>query len=90
MVNSRMELKITVSEHRYPDADIELQLIHELKALQETKCNIEIFHVISHQDSTTRQNLTDEEALNVEADKLTHIARKLPDINHTTSFQPAK
>jgi ribonuclease HI len=79
-VNSRMEFQRTVDKHRYPDANIELQLIYKLNALQKTKRIIEISHVKGHQGSTTRQNLTNEEKLNVEADDLTHIARKLPDI----------
>jgi hypothetical protein len=52
---------MTVNEHRYPDADIELQLIYKLKALKETKCHWEIFHVKGHKDATTRQNLTHKE-----------------------------
>jgi hypothetical protein len=85
-VNSRLEFRRTVNKHRYPDADIELQLINELKALQEKKCIMEIFHVKGHQDCTSRQNLTDEEKLNVEADNLTHIARKLPDVKTYHKF----
>jgi hypothetical protein len=85
-----MDLRRTVNEHRYLDADIELQLIHELKALLKTKCNIEIFHVEGHQYSTARQNLTDEEKLNVDAEELTHIARKLPDIKLYYKFPTNK
>jgi hypothetical protein len=85
-VNSRLELRRTVNENHYPDSDIEIQLIHELNALQETKCIIEISHVKGHQDSTTRQHLTDKEKLNVEANNLTHIARKLPDVKSYNKF----
>jgi ribonuclease HI len=51
-INSTLDMQRTVNEHCYPDADIELQLMHELNVLRETKCHIEVSHIKGHQDAT--------------------------------------
>jgi hypothetical protein len=66
--------------------DIEIQLLHELKKLDGMNCITTFEHVKGHQDAETNRTLTTIEALNVEADELTHVARKLPDIKEYHKF----
>jgi cell division protein ZapA (FtsZ GTPase activity inhibitor) len=47
-------------------------------------------HVKGHQDMANKTKLTIIEALNVEADELTHVARKLPDIKGYHKFPTNK
>jgi hypothetical protein len=61
-----------------PDVDLEQQLMFELSALQEKNFTTEISHVKGHQDKESKSFLTTEEALNVEANELTHDAQKMP------------
>jgi hypothetical protein len=86
LINSRQELRRTVNQHRFPDVDIEIQLLHELKQLNDMNCITTFEHVKGHQDTEKKTKLTTIEALNVEADKLTHVARKLPDIRGYHKF----
>jgi hypothetical protein len=80
-INSRLELRRTVNQHRHPDVDLEQQIVHEIESLQRRSCNIKIEHVKGHQDTATHQReLTYEEILNIAADKLTHVARALPQV----------
>jgi ribonuclease HI len=90
LINLRLETRRTVNQHRYPDVDIEQQLIYELHQLQEKGCMIIIQHVKGHQDTADNRSMTIEEALNVEADELTHVARKLPDIKVYHKFPTNK
>jgi ribonuclease HI len=90
LTNSRLETRRTVNQHRYPDVDIEQQLIYELRQLQEKGCMVIIRHVKGHQDTADNRNMTIEETLNVEADELTHVARKLPDIKTYHKFPTNK
>jgi ribonuclease HI len=53
LVNARRESRRTVHQHRYPDADIEQQLMQELEALSKEVGTIEINHVRGHQDEGT-------------------------------------
>jgi ribonuclease HI len=79
-ISSRQELRRTVNQHRHPDVDIEMQVLHEVSLLEKEHLNFTIQHVQGHQDTTKlKRSLTMEEHLNVEADKLTHKARELPD-----------
>jgi hypothetical protein len=36
-IKFRRKLRQTVNQHRYPDVDIELQVLHEIKQLEENK-----------------------------------------------------
>lgn len=66
--------------------DIEQQLMHELNLLSEQVTYIKILHVKGHQDNDKQQIITTEAALNVEADELTHIARKLQCVTNYAPF----
>jgi hypothetical protein len=37
LINTRMEMRRKVNQHRYPDVDIKQQLLHELRKLQDKK-----------------------------------------------------
>jgi hypothetical protein len=85
-IRERLQRRRTVNQHRHPDVDIELQLIHELQLLKSKGCIIGIHHVKGHQDSTSNKNkLKVEEELNIFADQLTHKARTLPPV---TKYEP--
>lgn len=90
LINARRDCRRTINQHRYPDVDIEQQLMYELNALSKKATYIEILHVKGHQDKDTQRHLTTEEALNVEADELTHQARRLPHITTYTPFPTNK
>jgi hypothetical protein len=90
ILNSRQELRCTVNQHRHPDVDVKLQIMHELHQLHETNCITIFEHVKGHQDTEKKGKLTTTEALNVEADALTHIARKLPDTKEYYKFPSNK
>jgi hypothetical protein len=85
-INSGLEIWRTVNQHRYPDVDIEQQLIYELKILEDKNCIITIQHVKGPQDNNTKRKLKTEESLNIEADKLTHEARRLPNVKAYSIF----
>jgi Reverse transcriptase (RNA-dependent DNA polymerase) len=86
-VNDRLQQRRTVNQHRYPDADIELQLVSELQYFIFQKCNISIAHVKGHQEKRDpSQPLKTEEYLNIMADDLTHKARRLPKVTKYTPF----
>jgi ribonuclease HI len=89
-INNRLELRRTVNQHRYPDVDIKLQLMHELHKLNETNCIINIQHVKGHQDSEKKRKLTIEESLNAEVDELTHEARALQNVKDYAKFPTNK
>jgi hypothetical protein len=74
------------------DVDIEQQLVHELFDLQKNGSYINIQHVKGHQDTNMNisRELTYEEILNVEADKLTHKARLLPSVHEYNHFPANK
>jgi hypothetical protein len=90
LINSRQELRRTVNQHQFPDVDIEIQLLHKLKQLNAMNCITTFEHVKGHQDTEKKTKLTTIEALNVEADELTHVARKLPDIKDCHKFPTNK
>jgi hypothetical protein len=85
LVNARRDCRRTINQRHYPDVDVEQQLMHELSLLCEKVAHIEINHVKGHQDKDNQRNITTEEALNIEADELTHVARKSP---HITKYSP--
>jgi hypothetical protein len=85
LINARRDCRQTINQHRSPYVDIEQQLMYKLNALSEKVTYIEIIHVKGHQDNDTQRILTTEEPLNVEADKMTHLASKLP---HITTYTP--
>jgi hypothetical protein len=66
--------------------------VQELSELRKNGSNIKIQHVKGHQDTNTniRHELTNEEILNVAADKLTHEARSLPLIQEYNKFPANK
>jgi hypothetical protein len=68
-----------VNQHRYPDVDIKQQLIPEIQMLNDKNFTIIIQHVKGNQDTDKKRQLITEEALNVEADELTHEAKVLMD-----------
>jgi hypothetical protein len=86
ILNARQEMRRTVNQHRNPDVDVELQIMHELHQLHEKNCMTIFEHVKGHQDTGKKGKLTTAEALNVEADDLTHVARKLRDIKEYYKF----
>jgi hypothetical protein len=78
-LTSRQELRRTVNQHRHPDVDIEMQVLHEISLLEAKSCFITIQHVRGHQDTqNSKRSLSSEEHLNIVADELTHRARELP------------
>jgi hypothetical protein len=86
-INERMKYCRTVNQHRHPDTDIEIQLIHQLQLLKEQKSKIKIEHVNGHQDNNPLQRtLRTEEHLNIYADDLTHKSRVLPTVSKYISF----
>jgi hypothetical protein len=80
-VNSRLQNKRTINQHRDSDVDLELQVIQEIKKWQEKHNKIKVSFVRSHQDlRKTKQELSHVEKLNLLADKLKKEARKYPRI----------
>jgi hypothetical protein len=90
LVNARQELQRKVNQFRYPDVDIEVQLLHEIQHLHNMNFITRFEHVKGHQDTKKRTALTTIEALNVEADELTHAARKLSNIKEYHKFPTNK
>jgi hypothetical protein len=86
LLNERRETRRTFNQHRHPDVDIEIQIIHELRQLEEMNCTAIIKHVKGHQDTNNSRSLRTEEVLNIEADELTHAARTLPHIKEYHIF----
>jgi ribonuclease HI len=91
-ITSRLESRRTVNQHRHTDVDIEQRLVQELLDLRKNGSYIKIQHVKGHQDTNMniRRELTYEEILNVEADKLTHKARLLPSEHNYNHFPANK
>jgi hypothetical protein len=58
--------------------------------LQEKDCIIIARHIKGHQDNDKDRTMTTEEALNVEADELTHRARRLQDVKEYHKFPTNK
>jgi hypothetical protein len=86
-ITSCTELRRTVNQHRHPDVDIEMQVLHEISQLEAKSCIIFVQHVRGHQDTKNQKKfLSMEEQLNVTADELTHRARTLPDQKHHHPF----
>jgi hypothetical protein len=48
LINSRQDIRRTVNQHRFPDVDIEIQLLHELKQLDDMNCITTFEHVKGH------------------------------------------
>jgi hypothetical protein len=85
-INNCLELCCTVNQHRYPDVDIEQQLMYELQQLDETNFIITFQHVRGHQGTEKKSKLTTAESLNIESDLLTHEARRLTDVKLYSQF----
>jgi hypothetical protein len=56
-ISYRRQLRRTVNQHRHPDVDIELQLLHELQQLEHDKgCKVSLSFVKNHQDKHKTRN----------------------------------
>jgi hypothetical protein len=86
-IRLRRKLRRTVNQHRYPDVNLELQIIHKIQEFESAQRKITLDFVKSHQDKHKQlHKLTFEEYLNTLADKLTHKARSIPRLKHYYSF----
>jgi ribonuclease HI len=54
-ISSRQVLRQTVNQHHHPDVDIEMQVIHEISALESKECYVTIQHVKGHQDTKNQK-----------------------------------
>jgi ribonuclease HI len=86
-INSRLEVRRTMNQHRHPDVDIEQQTIREIQMVNDKKCTIIILHVKGHQDTVKKRQLRTEEALNVEADEVTLRQEYFPMSSNTQNSQ---
>jgi hypothetical protein len=50
-LTSRQELRRMVNQHRHPDVDIEMQVLHKISLLEAKGCHVTIQHVYGHQDT---------------------------------------
>lgn len=81
-LNKREKVRRTVIQHRDSDVDLELQLLHELRQLEDSNYIISMKHVKSHQELIkSKAELSHEETMNVLADKLTKDARKYKSVS---------
>jgi hypothetical protein len=71
-INKLKYRKMTLKQQYAPDVDVIRAIITTMKTVQ-TICQIEIKHIKGHQDKS-KKHLTNEERLNVEADKLATTA----------------
>jgi ribonuclease HI len=53
LLDDRQDMRHTVNQHRYPDVDIELQILYELRQLHKSNCITTFKHVKGHQDTDT-------------------------------------
>jgi hypothetical protein len=60
MVNSRINLRRTVNQHRYPDVDIGQQLLYKLKTLDEMQCAIGILNYAGSNNTHIEQSILKE------------------------------
>jgi hypothetical protein len=74
-LTSRQELRRTINQHRHPDVDIKMQVLHDISLLEAKGCYVTIQHLYVHQDTQKLKHVfTAEEHLNIIADELTHRA----------------
>jgi hypothetical protein len=74
---NRRKLRRTVNQHRDSDVDLELQLLHEIKMLEEEGFTFIVQLVKGHQELVKQRSaLSHAELMNVLADNLTKQARQ--------------
>ena len=78
---------MTVNQHRGPDADLEIQVLYEIKQLLNKMNTISCRYVRGHQElKKNKTDLKHEEQLNIMADQHTKQARKLSNIKKYQSL----
>ena len=79
-INERRWRRRTVNQYRASDVDIELQVLEEIKILEQKHFKVILKYVKGHQDlHKSKKTLTHKEKLNVMADILTKEAQYLQD-----------
>ena len=86
-VQYQSKWEMTVNQHRGPDADLEIQLLYEIKQLLKKMNTISCRYVRGHQElKKLKTDLKHEEQLNIMADQFTKRARHLSNIKKYQSL----
>jgi hypothetical protein len=75
-IEERRKKRITVNQHNCTDIDIELQIIEEIKALQEKEIMVTIKHVQRYKKRNSTTELSVEKQMHKMADELCKQARE--------------
>jgi hypothetical protein len=81
---------MTVNQHTDAEADLELQVLHEIEQLEKNNNMVKMMYVKSYKQTTKDQLISLMEHMHIYADNLCKQARQLPDQNEYHSFPANK